>query len=282
MKKIVLITIVLLVAGLQVAFVVLHSNGVAGYTNAPGETTCTDCHVTYPLNSGGGSVAIKIPSCITSQYVPGTTYTINVTVLKSGLHLFGVDLEVLDSTGADAGTLSLLNSNTTILLYATINGHNRTNGAQYGGVAATDSCVFLFKWKAPSTNVGKITLYAAGNAADGDGFTDGDFIYTGSNTLQPSNSAGEDLLHSNNAELVALVNPTENALELSYTVNGAHLPVYADLITPTGQIAMHLFNNVGEIGKQQKRISLNPLSLNGLYIVRLSVGNKTYCKKIML
>ena len=30
-----------------------------GRTNAPGETNCTACHTSFPLNSGAGSLAVS-------------------------------------------------------------------------------------------------------------------------------------------------------------------------------------------------------------------------------
>ncbi|HXP52615.1 MAG TPA: hypothetical protein VN922_21860, partial [Bacteroidia bacterium] len=71
MKKFVLIALVVFVGLMQIAAIVLHSNGIAGYTNAPGETTCTDCHNTYALNSAGGTIKIAIPTCVNNNYVCG-------------------------------------------------------------------------------------------------------------------------------------------------------------------------------------------------------------------
>ena len=281
MKKYVLILIVLVLSSVQIAFIVLHSNGVAGYTNSPGETTCTDCHVTYPLNTAGGKVAITIPNCVTGNYIPGATYTINVTVAKNGLWLFGIDLEVLDSLGSDAGTLSVINNSTTTLLNATINGHNRTNGAQYGGVYATDSCVFAFKWVAPNNNVGNINLYASGNAANGDGYTDGDYIFTTTSVITPSSALQEKQLR-NTTDFFVFVNPSDNTLTISYYVAGEHTYVSVDLIDLNGQAVMHLVNEFNEPGQHQKRVLL-PSSINkGMYLARIIIGERTYFKKVLL
>src|ERR1041385_7098079 len=40
------------------------------------------------------------------------------------------------------------------------------------------------RWKAPSQTVGRVTFYAAGNAANGNGDPSGDFIYTTSVSLE--------------------------------------------------------------------------------------------------
>ena len=41
-----------------------------------------------------------------------------------------------------------------------------------------DKNQWTFKWTAPTNDVGPITFYAAGNAANGDFSTSGDYIYT--------------------------------------------------------------------------------------------------------
>src|SRR5262249_59953992 len=45
---------------------------------------------------------------------------------------------------------------------------------------------WVFTWTAPATSVGRVTFYAAGNAANGNGGTSGDFIYTTSVSIQPA------------------------------------------------------------------------------------------------
>src|SRR5919112_2324708 len=45
----------------------------AGFTHAPGELDCSDCHTT-PAQSGG-TLALGVPD----QYTPGQTYDITVT-----------------------------------------------------------------------------------------------------------------------------------------------------------------------------------------------------------
>ncbi len=56
----------------------------------------------------------------------------------------------------------------------------------YGKTAGTGSAKYEFDWTPPSTNVGNITVYVAGNAANGDIQTTGDHIYSTTFTLTPS------------------------------------------------------------------------------------------------
>jgi hypothetical protein len=50
--------------------------------------------------------------------------------------------------------------------------------------AGTNS--WSFKWTAPPTSTGKVTFYAAGNAANNDGAQTGDLIYTTSASINPA------------------------------------------------------------------------------------------------
>lgn len=52
---------------------------------------------------------------------------------------------------------------------------------------------FEFDWTPPTTNAGPVTLYAAGNAANGDGTPNGDHIYTTHIQLQPAGAAGPSI-----------------------------------------------------------------------------------------
>ncbi|MGZ3904815.1 MAG: choice-of-anchor V domain-containing protein, partial [Bacteroidia bacterium] len=241
-------------------------NGVAGYTNAPGETTCTDCHITYPLNSPGGSVSINLSPSI-NTYMTGQTYTIGITIKRPGPILFGLDCEVLDSTGANAGTISLINTSTTILLNSLIGTNNRTNVAQYGGVFANDSCTFYFKWVAPSYNLGNITIYTAVNASNGDGYSAGDYIYTTSEILTPdfSTSLNE---RTKNLSLLSYPNPVDRNITLCYYLSNDS-KVVAELISLSGQPVRPLFCENGRKGNNYISLDLSTEIVPGAYFIRL-------------
>ena len=279
MKKFVFIAVVVFVALMQIAAIVLHSNGIAGYTNAPGETTCTDCHNTYPLNSAGGDVGIAIPACLNNNYTCAQTYTVAVKIFCTGVHLFGFDFEALDSTGANAGTLAILNSSTTVLGTAIVGSNNRMNVMHYGGVFGTDSCTFLLMWTAPATNVGKVTFYAAGNSSNGDGFVDGDYIYTTQQALNPNATATIADAKNADAKFSVFPNPIEGSASLLYMLNEPAV-VTAKLVSLNGQVLATFFNEQENTGLHQKKISVNPSIKKGVYLIELDLNENTYFKKI--
>src|SRR6185369_13678069 len=51
-----------------------------------------------------------------------------------------------------------------------------------------NGATWTFDWTAPSTDVGPVTFYAAGNQANNDGNTSGDFIYKTFVTSAPASS----------------------------------------------------------------------------------------------
>src|SRR5262249_353078 len=58
--------------------------------------------------------------------------------------------------------------------------------AGYTSTRGTGSGTYQFDWTPPATDVGNITVYVAGNAANGDLTTNGDHIYSTTYTLAPA------------------------------------------------------------------------------------------------
>lgn len=159
----------------------MSDNGKAARTGSPGEADCTDCHGDFTLNSGGGSISISAPGMSGNQYTPGQTYTMSVTVSRGANSLFGVGIEALTSTNANAGTLNITDAASTQIKSATISGVSRRNIVDtLGGGAGSGSKVFNFSWTAPTAGTGNVTFYFAGVAADADGNESGDYVYRSS------------------------------------------------------------------------------------------------------
>lgn len=164
-------------------------------TGAPGDSTCNEagCHVGTPLNGGGGRVEITFPNGMT--YVPGETQRWTVTVTDSAARRFGFQatarLASAPSTG-QAGNFTTADTRTQVLCddgsIKTNSGSCRTGFPvqfiEHSNANSTNT--FTFNWTAPSTNVGDVKVYVAGNGANGDQNNTGDHIYTASYTLTAS------------------------------------------------------------------------------------------------
>ncbi len=177
-KKIITITAIFGLAVLLMSY----DNGIAGYNAGPSQSTCnaSGCHTGNALNAAGGTMTItdNIPS---NGYVPGTTYTVNVTITRTGSSLFGFGFEAANSSSGQAGVLQNLTSSTTTMTSTRQNITHSFNGGLGSGTKT-----FSFLWTAPSATAGNVTFYSAGNASNGNGSTSGDYIYTTTRTITPT------------------------------------------------------------------------------------------------
>jgi glucose/arabinose dehydrogenase len=161
-----------------------------GYTHAPGEVDCSDCHL--PDGAPPGTVTINAPLA----YVPGQTYPVTVNVRNSDptRRRWGFQLTAIDDTGNRAGTLNASADGTTQIKTGTLGSPPRQyvehteaglHQDEPGGASWT------FTWTAPAENVGPVLFYAAGNQANGDGNTSGDSINFTFASAQPAAAAGD-------------------------------------------------------------------------------------------
>jgi len=178
-----------------------------GHAGVPNEMTCTQCH-SGP--GGSGSVAASgFPTSMT--YTPGAAQTLTVTVSDPTQRRWGFQLtaRVHDNPQTQAGTFTPSDGNTQLSCGAPpFSGNTLANSTVGNGCATqtnaplqyiehtltgtrlgqTGSATFTFTWTPPSTTVGPIDIYVAGNAANGNSAPTGDNIYTASYTLAPAPS----------------------------------------------------------------------------------------------
>ena len=179
-----------------------------GYSGAPGDnsTGCmaSGCHTDAP-NSGPGSV--KIVAAGGTTYVPGQTQQIQVTVTDSSERKYGFELSArVDSSPKlmGAGTLTSTDANTQVITCQSAAAmqippfpgscpsgntlqwieHNITGYLKSAAPATT----YSFNWTPPATNVGTVTLYAAGNAGSGALVVNLTHTYLATLQLSPANT----------------------------------------------------------------------------------------------
>ncbi|MBM3328861.1 MAG: T9SS type A sorting domain-containing protein [Calditrichaeota bacterium] len=153
-------------------------DGVAG--NPPARNTCVQCHNTFALNSGQGRLELlNAPE----RYRSGQRYRITVRLSDPGASRWGFELTSLNSQNARFGALTTVNNITQVsgfgnspqYLKHNINGTFRGQG----GAAQWE-----FDWTAPNgDNLGPVTFWFAGNAANNNNSTTGDRIYASSASI---------------------------------------------------------------------------------------------------
>jgi hypothetical protein len=154
----------------------------ANYTGAPGESTCVDCHSSHSLNESGGSMTI---SGIPASYMPGAVYPLTVHVARTGQSRWGFEMTALKADGSRGGEWDANDVSGMTRVVDTNNEEPTVSTPQYieqtydGSLdGRKDAAEWIFNWTAPAKGSGTVSFYAAGNAANGNLATTGDYIYS--------------------------------------------------------------------------------------------------------
>ena len=270
MKKTIILCAAICFAIISMSLDIYTSSGKEGFTGSPGETTCRTCHGGSPINDPSGSIAITAPTLIGGKYVPGQTYAINVTVAKSGQAVFGFGFEALTSTNANAGTLTITDAATTQIAKAT---NDRTNVIhKLNGGKTANTHTFTFNWTAPATDVGTVTFYATGNAANGNGQGSGDFIFSTTQTVSGTVGIAAQMAADININLYP--NPTHDYLYIKNTANATE-KMRVTIIDISGKVMLTEENIISN-----GVIDVSALS-KGNYIARMEKNSGTAVKRFV-
>ncbi len=158
----------------------------AGRTGAPGEGICLSCHTTYPLDDPSGGVRLD---GLPESYVPGEPIVFTVTVFQDGTEGirkdWGFQLTVLDADNNFAGTLVASDETNTQVIPGQLGRFyiEQTIAGIFFNPEGAPMATWTMTWVPPDVDVGPVTFYVAGNAANGDFNPEGDYIFTGSQTV---------------------------------------------------------------------------------------------------
>jgi len=202
-------------------------DGRAGYTGSPGETDCTTCHSSFPVNTGGGTITFQNAGMPLNEYVAGQTYNMSITVSRTSNNLFGFGFEALNSLNDNAGTLVITDAAATQIKTRVVNSVTRRNVVhQLNAGAASGSKTFNFSWTAPSSGTGPVSFYFAGVAADGNANDNNDYVYKSSLTVteqvcpvpdQPNPISGNPAICHGTTQTYT-INPVIGATSYSWTI----------------------------------------------------------------
>lgn len=163
---------------------IMNSSGApAGTTGSPGDAmSCTSCHggTASPVN---GWISTTVPA---GGYVPGETYTITAKVVKAGISKFGFQMAVQNAAGTALGTLVNPDAKTQLV------GQGKYATHRLQSTSGTDSATWSVDWTAPAAGTGNVTIYLAGNAANGNNTTSGDEIFTEALTISEGSTSARN------------------------------------------------------------------------------------------
>lgn len=253
----------LFAALLGAPFLALSNSGGAPAGRAgdpPGRVTCatSGCHGAGNLNNGPGRVAIEVPA----TYEPGEAFTFAIEVTQSGISRWGFQVAVRDAADQHVGTLQLLDQAVT-----------RRADALGNYVTHTRSGInqnrWEIGWEAPQENAGPVTFYVSGMAANANGSSSGDDVYSISATVEPGMATNVETVDVPAVfDLVeAYPNPATEVATLRYTLLQAE-PVVVTLRNLLGQEMWSRSLGLQPVGAHEARIPVASLA-GGLYHLEL-------------
>jgi hypothetical protein len=270
MKKIISSVLALCLLGFLFAFNLISSGGEIGRTGSPGETSCNNCH-------GGGAAGTTVsisatPSFTNNEFDPGTTYTITITVGHPSLSSFGFDCEVLTTGNVNAGTISTGGSGVQFGTFA-----GKKNATHTTPKAGTGSASWTFKWVPPAT--GNATIFAAGNAVNLNGNTNGDFSTTSNLVLSNIMTSIEKNTREEISQIRLFPNPANDITTLCYHLLSEQ-KITIELIDLNGKSIKTFIDNVQVPGAHNNIIDLKGIS-KGVYFIKTSSDGEKVSQKLI-
>jgi len=240
-----------------------------GHTGAPGEGTCRDCHNSFPLNSGDGELTILAPAV----FHPGVSYPITVVLSDPGQVRWG-----FECTPLTLGTCTLSDPvNTQLSLFQGKSYVKHTLAGNYTGDSGPVS--WTFRWNAPAQDPpAQVIFYAAGNAANSNGTTSGDFIYTTNFTsVFEATGVEEHAPAARSARLGAYPNPFRLGTLISFELDAADA-VSLTVFDPSGRRVAELLQEQVPAGRRivhwDGRAAGGARAAAGVYLCRLQTSRE--------
>jgi len=219
-------------------------------------------------------VLIEAPA----EYVPGEAFEFIVRVEEEGREVFGFQVAVKAVNDSidfydHVGTLERVDTTTTRLVTENYITHTQD------GIAQNEWTV---RWVAPANEVRSVTIYAAGNAANGNGESDGDHIYTTNWTLASSIKTTVEQEPTPKAFTLARAypNPFRTSTTIGYELRQA-APVTLSVYDALGRRVRLLELGRQAAGSHQVRLDADGLAA-GLYLYELRTPDARESRPMMV
>jgi hypothetical protein len=249
------ILFVILMAGFGGSDLKNSSGAPAKNTNSPGDgQNCTHCM---------GGTAVAVTGWITSDipvtgYLPGGTYTINVTATGTGKK--GYEVSPQDLAGNLIGTLTAGTGSKLV-------GTNKY--VTHSSVATTNPKTWSFQWTAPSGGAGDVTFYGAIIVGS---------LNTKTTTLTVSQST-VGIEEHRQPVLSVYPNPANDWVTVSFSTETAGM-VNIDLLNMHGEQTLSLMQESCPAGSYKKSFTIPRQP--GAYLLHLNHRGKNYFSKLII
>jgi hypothetical protein len=263
MKKNVILTGAILIAGFVLISSILYNSASPGAkTGSPiDKETCVQCH-SSALTSVDW-ISTNIPA---TGYVTGEKYTITLTASDAAAVKIGFEATAESATGKQASFVITDDTKTKL-----VNGNKSVTHKSAGITPVNGSITWSFDWIAPAAGTGDVTFYAAINAANGNGSTSGDKIYTSKLTVTESKT---NIVESRETgKLNIYPNPSAGILNIEAESNISSIIIY-DLKGKTVFTKNNINSNKTELNTE----NISP----GIHIVKTVTQKGELTKKIRL
>jgi uncharacterized protein (TIGR03437 family) len=162
-----------------------------GYTGAPtdhGGQNCSTCHTGHAVNASSGSLKVTV-----SDYVPTVQQLIHIVVQNPNATRWGFQITIREQSNEtlSSGTFAVPSAAAPVQVVC-------DDGSQFGSPAPCSGNIarqfaehlnapfgakgtayeFDVLWTPPTQEIGRLQVYVAAVAADGDGTDQGDYVYT--------------------------------------------------------------------------------------------------------
>ena len=252
-----------------------------GYTGAPGDqpSTCLTCHNT---GTYGSSATIQVfdsaGTTAVTKYALGKQYTIRMTISVTSGTPTAYGFQMIDIRKSDNSNVKGFLPKTSQAANIGIDTITATNRVYAEHNAKLASNIINVNWKAPSTDLGNIIFYAAGNAVISNFTVVGD-NGTPSVSVQlasPITSGVNELAENINIQLSPNPTPSMVALRLESKITKAVKIQIGDL---TGRAVLSETWGIS-IGANQHSIDLKDYA-KGVYMVQIIEGQNVVSKKVI-
>lgn len=259
-----------------------HAGGgsqIAGYSGSPNDgASCytSGCHST--LKGYVSWIRSNIPA---SGYIPGTTYTITcVATCTTSSHNSNFGFEFTPQNQTSGSVIGKLASITTSGKGSTTIASSEWITQTSSSYTGTDSCVWSFKWTAPTPGVGAVPFYADFNCGSSDNQSSG-WIYLDSTHVKQASTVGINEVAETASDITVYPNPIKDVFNISYSLQDTK-QVEVNLYSMDGRKIVTLVSNAEQIAGDHNQQLHMPAVAPGIYLIQVVQGEKATCKKVIV